>query len=104
MPLHKILASLDQQVKPEVIKDVINYMKSMPKEHETLVLQCAEHINKSQTLASVLAVAHALNEEEILLKCRDDDILESDLSNEFEKMLDEKKKDGQPLQQAQTAV
>lgn len=90
-------------MKPDVIKEIITYMKSMPKEQEALVLQCAEHINKSQTLGSVLAVAHALNEEEILLKCRDDDILENDLSSEFEKLLDEKKKDEQPLQQGQTA-
>jgi hypothetical protein len=36
----------------------------------------------------VLAVVHALNEGEFLLKCRDDDILlENDLSKEFDKLM-----------------
>jgi hypothetical protein len=93
MPLNKILAEWDKPVKAEMIKDIISYMKSMPKEQEQLVLQCAEHLDKSQSLGAVLAVAHALNEGEIFLRCRDDDdLLESELSNEFDRLLQESDK------------
>ena len=58
------------------------------------MIQCALHLDKSQTLGAVLAVVHALNEGEFLLKCiSDDSQLESDLTSEFEKMLSEDKKD-----------
>ena len=96
MPLHRILSEWDRPVKAEMIKDIKTYMKTMPKEQENLVLQCAEHLEKAQSLGSVLAVVHALNEGEIFLRCRDDDdILESDLSREFDRLLesDEKKTD-----------
>jgi ABC-type branched-subunit amino acid transport system ATPase component len=98
MLLQKILSTINQPVKPEIIKEIITYMKNMPKEQEALVLQCAEHIDKSQNLGDVLAVVHALNEGEFLLKCRDDDFLEADLSSEFDKILGEKKKEDHPLQ------
>ena len=87
MPLNAILGSLDKPVKPESVKHLIKYMKSMPKEHEPLVLQCAECLEKSQSLGTVLAVVHALNEGEFLLKCRDDDASDLDLSDEFDRLL-----------------
>ena len=88
MPLTAILNDMDTQVKPEMVKEIIQYMKGMPSEHEKLVLQCAEQLDKDQSLKTVLAVAHALNEGEVLLKCRDDDLLsEHDLSREFDKLM-----------------
>jgi len=87
MPLDAILSSLDKPVKPENVKHLIRYMKSMPKEHETLVVQCAECLEKSQSLGTVLAVVHALNEGEFLLKCRDEDVSDLDISDEFERLL-----------------
>ncbi len=82
---------MDKPVKPEVTKSIIRYMKDMPSEHEALILQCADQLDKDQSLKTVLAVVHALNEGEFLLKCRDneDDILltESDLSKEFDKLM-----------------
>jgi predicted protein tyrosine phosphatase len=86
-----ILSSLDKPVKPEHIKDLIRYMKSMPKEQETLVLQCAECLERSQALSTVLAVVHALNEGEFLLKCRDDDDV-TDLAGEFDRLIAETEK------------
>jgi hypothetical protein len=88
MPLNSIIAAMDKPVKPEVTKDIIRYMKNMPSEHEALILQCAEQLDRDQTLKTVLAVVHALNEGEFLLKCRDDDILsETELSKEFDKLM-----------------
>lgn len=89
MPLSAILGAMDAPVKPEVIKDIVRYMKSMPSDREGLVLQCAEHLEKDQSLRSVLAVTHALNEGEFLLKCRDDDLLsEHDaLTREFDSLM-----------------
>ncbi len=79
---------MDKPVKTEVTKEIIRYMKSMPSEHETLILQCAEQLDRDQSLKSVLAVVHALNEGEFLLKCRDDDLIsETELSSEFERLL-----------------
>jgi hypothetical protein len=90
MPLNAILGAMDNPVKPEVVKEIIRYMKGVPSDHETLVLQCAELLDKDQSLRTVLAIAHALNEGEFLLKCRDDDLLsEHDLSNEFDKLMNE---------------
>ena len=94
MPLNAIIASMKEPVKPEVVKEIIRYMKGVPSEHETLVLQCAELLHEDQSLQTVLAIAHALNEGEFLLKCRDDDLLsEHDLSSEFDKLMNEDKKD-----------
>ncbi len=88
MPLNAILNAMDTPVKAEVIKEIIRYMKGVPSDHETLILQCADLLDKDQTLKTVLAVTHALNEGEFLLKCRDDDLLsEHDLSSEFEKLM-----------------
>jgi len=88
MPLQTIMDAMDRPVKAEVTKEIVRYMKGMPSEHEALILQCAEHLDKDQSLRSVLAVVHALNEGEFLLKCRDDDILlENDLSKEFDKLM-----------------
>lgn len=88
--MNTILSSLDKPVKPEHIKDLIRYMKSMPKEQEALVLQCAECLERSQALSTVLAVVHALNEGEFLLKCRDDDV--ADLTCEFDRLIAETEK------------
>ncbi len=91
--LTQIMADMDKPVKPEYTKEIIRYMKNMPSEHEHLVLQCAEQLDRDQTLGTVLAVVHALNEGEILLKCRDDELLsESDLSKEFDKLMAEEPK------------
>jgi hypothetical protein len=88
MPLNAILAAMDTPVKPDVVKEIIRYMKNMPSEQESLVLQCADLLDRDQSLKAVLAIVHALNEGEFLLRCRDDDILsETDLSHEFEKLM-----------------
>ena len=88
MPLNGIIEAMDKPVKADVTKEIIRYMKSMPSDHETLILQCAEQLDKDQSLKTVLAVVHALNEGEFLLKCRDDDLIsENELSNEFDKLL-----------------
>ena len=104
MPLQKILSNLEQPVNAEVIRGIIDYMKCMPKEKEALVLQCAEHLEKTQSLAAVLAVVHALNEEEFPLKLRtdgdDDLLLDMDLSKEFERIMgstEEKDEQSPPL-------
>jgi hypothetical protein len=88
MPLNAIIEAMDRPVKPEVTREIVSYMKGMPSEHEKLVLQCAEQLDLDQSLKTVLAVVHALNEGEFLLKCRDDDILsENELSKEFDKLM-----------------
>ena len=87
MPLNAIMEAMDKPVKAEVTKEIIRYMKNIPSEHEALVLQCAERLDKDQLLGTVLAVVHALNEGEILLKCRDDELTEADLSTEFDKLM-----------------
>ena len=96
MTLQSVLASMERPVKSELVGEIINYMKSMPKDKESLVLECAEHLEQSQSLAAVLAVVHALNEGEFLLKSREDDddlLLDMDLSKELEKLMAEDKKD-----------
>ena len=95
MTLSKILAEWDLPVNPKVTKEIITYMKNMPAEQEELVLHCAAHLEKSQTLGAVLAVVHALNEGEFLLRHRDDDdALELDLAKELDKLMnDEHKKE-----------
>ena len=88
MPLNSIIEEMDKPVKAEVTKEIIRYMKNMPSDHETLVLQCAEQLDKDQSLKTVLAVVHALNEGEFLLKCRDDDLIsENELTTEFDKLM-----------------
>lgn len=91
MTLQKILADWDAPVRPDVIQGIIRHMKAMPAHQENVVLACAEHLNATQTLGSVLAVVHALNGGEFLLRSHDDDdeALEKDLSSEFEKLLEE---------------
>ena len=107
MTLSKILAEWDQPVNPKVTKEMITYMKSMPAEKEELVLQCAAHLEKSQTLGAVLAVVHALNEGEFLLRHQEDSTLdELDLAKELEKLMNEdtKKEDaGTAYQDASAA-
>jgi hypothetical protein len=89
MPLKEILDAWDRPVKQSIVRDVISYMKNMPKDKEALLLECAEHLEQNQSLGAVLAVVHALNDSEIFLRCRDDDALESDLTQEFERLLRE---------------
>jgi len=97
--LHSILSAMDKPVKASVVKEIVNYMKTMPTEHEALVIQCAEHLEKAQSLGAVLAVVHALNEGEFLLKHRDEDDPFGPLSKEFEQLMSESqpKKDGAAL-------
>jgi hypothetical protein len=87
MPLQKILSEWDQPVRPEVITEIISYMKTVPQSQESLLMQCAEHLERHQTLSAVLAVVHALNDGEFLLRCRDEDLDDTDLSKELERML-----------------
>jgi hypothetical protein len=88
MPLNAIMDAMDAPVGAEVVKSIVHYMKGVPSDHETLVLQCAELLDKDQSLRTVLAITHALNEGEFLLKCRDDDLIsEHDLSSEFDKLM-----------------
>ena len=91
MPLKEILDAWDRPVKQSIVRDVISYMKNMPQDNEALLLECAAHLEQDRSLGAVLAVVHALNDREILLRCRDDDALESDLTQEFERLLDDKK-------------
>ena len=85
--LAAILDTLDKPVKPGVVNEIINYMKTMPRDNEALVMQCAEHLEKGPTLATTLAVVHALNEGEFLLKNRDEDDPFARLTSEFEQLL-----------------
>jgi hypothetical protein len=99
LDLRSILESMDKPVKASVVKEIINYMKTMPSEHESLVMQCAQHLENAQTLGTVLAVVHALNEGEFLLKHRDEDDPLWSLGKEFEQLMGESppKKDSAAL-------
>ena len=90
MPLQTFLDELDQPVAPDLAKRVIAYMKGLPADQKDLVLKCAEYLDSNQTRRDILAVAYALNGGEILLKCRDDDALADDLTQEFDRLLDDK--------------
>lgn len=85
MPLHRVLQSLDQPVRPEVTHQIITYMKSMPSGKEELISQCITHLESTQTLGAMLAVVHALNDGEFLLRCHTD-VNENELVSEFEEM------------------
>jgi hypothetical protein len=85
MPLHKILKNLDDPVSPGVTNQIITYMKSMPAGKEDLINQCVTHLESTQTLGAMLAVVHALNDGEFLLRCHTD-VNENDLATEFEEM------------------
>ena len=98
MQLRETLDAWDRPVKQSVVRNVISYMKNMPKEKEALLLECAMHLEQNQSLGAVLAVVHALNDSEIFLRCRDDDALESELAQEFEQLLGgDDKKEQSPL-------
>jgi hypothetical protein len=88
MPLHRILKSLDEPVRPEVTNQIITYMRSMPAGKEELVSQCVTHLEQAQTLGSMLAVVHALNDGEFLLRCHTD-VNESELVSEFDELFKE---------------
>ena len=91
MPLHRILKSLDEPVRPEVTNQIIIYMRSMPAGKEDLVSQCVTHLEQTQTLGSMLAVVHALNDGEFLLRCHTD-VNENELVSEFDALFKEDKK------------
>ena len=86
MPLHRILKSLDEPVRPEVTNQIIAYMKSMPSDKEELINQCITHLESTQTLGAMLAVVHALNDGEFLMRCHSD-MSDTELVSEFEEML-----------------
>jgi hypothetical protein len=85
MPLQGILKSLDEPVSSEVTNQIITYMRSMPAGKEELISQCVTHLDKAQTLGAMLAVVHALNDGEFLLRCHTD-VNENELVSEFNKM------------------
>ena len=87
MPLNGYLAELDRPVQPEEAERVISYMQRLAPSKETLVMQCAEHLEQNKTLSALLTVAYALNEGEILMRCQDDDT--TDLVSEFDRLLQE---------------
>ena len=93
MPLNAILAKLDQPAPAKLTKRLVDYMKGMPDSKEDLVMQCATYLEENQTLGALLAVTHALNDGEIMMKCNDEDV-ENDLATELDTFLsvkDEKK-------------
>ena len=94
MTLHKILKSLDEPVRPEVTKQIITYMKSMPGGKEELIGQCITHLETTQTLGAMLAVVHALNDGEFLLRCHTD-VNENELVQELEEMFRDKEEEGE---------
>jgi len=85
MPLHRILKSLDDPVRAEVTNQIITYMRSMPAGKDDLVSQCITHLEQTQTLGSMLAVVHALNDGEFLLRCHTD-VNENELASEFDEL------------------
>ena len=90
MPLHRILKSLDDPVRAEVTNQIITYMRSMPAGKDDLVSQCITHLEQTQTLGSMLAVVHALNDGEFLLRCHTD-VNENELVSEFDALFKEDK-------------
>ena len=96
MPLQKILENLDGPVRPEVTNQIITYMRSMPAGNEELISQCITHLESTQTLGAMLAVVHALNQGEFLLRCHTD-VSEHELVSEFEELFkDDDAKHEQP--------
>ena len=89
MPLRRILTSLDEPVRPGVTQQIITYMRSMPAGKEELVSQCITHLEQTQTLGSMLAVVHALNDGEFLLRCHTDGVNENELVSEFDELFKE---------------
>jgi hypothetical protein len=90
MSLQKILNSLDEPVRPEVTHQIISYMKSMPSDKEELISQCITHLESTQTLGSMLAVVHALNDGEFLMRCHSDTSdATNELVSEFEELFKE---------------
>ena len=66
--LESILTSLETAVHPDITTHIIGYMRDLPRAQAGLVEECATHLERSQTLGAVLAVVHALNGGEILLR------------------------------------
>jgi hypothetical protein len=87
MPLQKILAKLDKPADLDTKTRIIAHMKKIPMEKEELMLQCAMHLEKHNTLGALLTVVHALNDEAIFMRYADDE--EIDLASEFDRILDD---------------
>ena len=91
--LESILTSLETPVHSDITTHIIGYMRDLPSQQASLVEECATHLERSQTLGAVLAVAHALNGGEILLRHQEKEEFDSDaLSLEIEKLLAEEEK------------
>ena len=87
MPFNKILAKMEKPVSAEVLKKLVTHMKAMPDSKEDLVMQCAMHLEDNhQSLSSVLAVVHALNDGDLMLRLSDEDA-ETELASEFDDIL-----------------
>ena len=69
----------------QVTSQIIAYIKSIPDGNEDLIQQCVGHLETTQTLGAMLAVVHALNGGEFLLRCHTD-TNEKDLADEFAEM------------------
>jgi hypothetical protein len=89
MPLQAFLKDLDAPVSQELATKVVEYMKGMPTENAKLIMQCADFLDKNMTNRGMLTVAYALNGGDILFRCHED--TDSDLTREFELLLDDKK-------------
>ena len=97
MPLRGILTSLHEPVRLEVTNQIITYMRSMPAGKEELVSQCVTHLEQTQTLGSMLAVVHALNDGEFLLRCHTD-VNENELVGKFDELFKEGGKNKDPVE------
>ena len=86
MPLQKILDQLDKPMNPDTKARVIAHMKKMPSDKEELMLQCAVHLQKNNTLGALLAVAHALNDGDVFVRYGAEDE-EDELTSEFQRIL-----------------
>ena len=104
--LASILASLETPVHPDITTHIIGYMRDLPPQQGGLVEECATHLERSQTLGAVLAVAHALNGGEILLRHQDNEDMDGDaLSLEIEKLLaSEEEEEKKPVVESLTVA
>ena len=103
--LASILTSLETPVHADITTHIISYMRDLPPQQSGLVEECATHLERSQTLGAVLAVVHALNGGEILLRHqeKDEDIDSDALSLEIEKLLAEED-ENKPVVESLTAA
>ncbi len=70
-------------------KQIITYMRSIPSDDDghnaELISQCVTHLESNQTLGAMLAVVHALNNGEFLLRSHVE-VDEAELAEEFKEM------------------